>query len=246
MRSYVITNQQEPSFNSHPSYVWQQGKAVVQGTGLKDRSHLYPCILILYCHILWWFFIQTLARAWRVSAWSDVTSLEVCSPWQLSPWAGFPASNCKRVHEYDLSSQRAEEGAGQSPLPGVSQQIPMFADALVQPSLKHVQTSPPLGTNSSTMAASKNSLPQTLKSQIPFHQIYDSCRDPFDHRERRLYCSQDMMLVSASHALIIHYSPKFYLERCGSQLHLQHFIASSKDTMDPFITVRLARDYHKS
>jgi len=60
--------------------------------------------------------------------------------------------------------------------------------------------------------ASKNSLPPALKSQIPFHQIYN-CRDPFGHRECRLFYSQDMVLVSATHALITLYFPKFYLER---------------------------------
>lgn len=145
------------------------------------------------------------------------------------PWSGTALGNClleqdflqatvkERVQERCLSSQTpassTAEGAGQSPLPVVSQQIPVFAGALVQLSLNDVQPSPPLGTNSSTMAANKNSLPQILKSQIPFHQIYDSCRDPCDHRECRSHCSQDTVLVSASHALARRYFPKFYLER---------------------------------
>ena len=69
--------------------------------------------------------------------------------------------------------------------------------------------------------ANKNSLPQTLKIQSPFHQIYNSCRDPVNHRECRLCYAQDMMLVSASHAFITHYSPKFYLERMWPSVTLR-------------------------
>lgn len=87
------------------------------------------------------------------------------------PWSGTALGNRlleqdflqatvkERVHERCLSSQTpassTAEGAGQSPLPVVSQQIPVFGDALVQLSLNDVQPSPPLGTNSSTMAANK-------------------------------------------------------------------------------------------
>lgn len=75
------------------------------------------------------------------------------------------------------TAQAAQAGLqgmqGQSPLLLVSHQIPTFPGALVQSSLKNVQVSPSLDTNSSITAANKqkNYLPQTLKSQIPFHQI---------------------------------------------------------------------------
>lgn len=60
---------------------------------------------------------------------------------------------------------------GQAPLLLISHQTPTFPAALVQSSLNNVQTSPSLDTAAPWQQASKNSLSQTLKSQIPFHQI---------------------------------------------------------------------------
>lgn len=164
------------------------------------------------------------------------------SPGAVKPLATTPLSRtCGRVHEHCLSSQNsAAGGAGQSPLLLLSHQISTFAGALVQSSLNYVQTSPSLGTNSSITAANKQKFsPPVLKKSNPFHRIYHSCKDPFDHRECRLCYPQGMVLVSASHALNTH-SPRFYLERLLAKLTT--FIISSQDT----ITIRTARDYHKS
>lgn len=65
--------------------------------------------------------------------------------------------------------------------------------------------------------ANKNSLPHTLKSQIPFHQVYDSCRDPFDHRDCRLCYSQNIVFVS----FLLHIIPPSFIRKGhGFQLHL--------------------------
>lgn len=151
----------------------QQSKTLLS-FGLKNRSHLYPCISISStANFFEWFLIQTLATPWRASPWSDVTSPERHSSWQRSPWAGLSASTCKRDPEHRLSSQSAAEGAsaaatsaGSSPTNPCVHRCPCAA---LSERCSAITSFGDHQQHHGSKQANKISLLPALKSRIPFH-----------------------------------------------------------------------------
>lgn len=156
---------------------------------------------------------------------------------------------CKQVQEGSWALPEQPEqccrGAGQSPVLLGSHQIPTFPVPLCSPlwtmythHLLWVPTAAP------QQQTSKTSLPWTLKSQIPFHHTYHSCKDLCDHREWRLCYPQGMVMFLLL-MLLLHIPPSSVWKGHGSQLLTAfYWIPLLSELQETITRVKIKCQYH--
>lgn len=212
----MITNHQEPSFNSPPSSIWQQDlcwqSEALLPFGLEDRRHQSLSIPVLYCQ-LWRFLTQTLAAPGE-----PLVTCHNPGAAQLLVAVPFSRASCS-----------CQSNGEHCP---------------VQPSLNGAQPSAPCGpTAAYRQQTSHHRVPAPiLKSPKP-HFIRPLAAEGILSVVESVDCAvpriRQLLLVFM---LLLRISPPGLIWKGhGSQLH---FTAHREDNPEPLITVRAAGVYH--